>query len=130
MKVGTVKFLVIFFSIVLLSACNMEQKQQKQLIFFGVSDNWSVRYEVNMIDDNSETKGLIIKYIGNGPIPKEVEYSVDSMSGSVTDILDKNGTFKMSGSGCDGCAITRENQEIEAIIEWGNQSEIIPLTTE
>lgn len=28
-----------------------------------------------IIDEDSETKGFIIKYTGNGPIPKQLEYA-------------------------------------------------------
>lgn len=127
MNVRKGKILIIFFVIFLLSACSTEQKQ---LIFSGEGDNWSVRYEVTIIDENSENKGFIIKYTGNGPIPKQLEYSIDSTSGSGTDLLDENGVLKRVGFGCDGCAITRENQEIEAIIKWDDSSEIIPLAKE
>ncbi|MFJ8235461.1 phosphoadenosine phosphosulfate sulfotransferase [Ureibacillus sp. NPDC094379] len=127
MNVRKGKLLIIFFGILLLFACSTERKQ---LIFSGESDNWSVRYEVKIIDEDSETKGFIIKYTGNESIPKQLEYAIDSTSGSGTDLLDKKGVLKMAGSGCDGCAITREDQEIEAIIKWDDKSEIIPLVKE
>ena len=124
-------FLIILLSVFLLSACTEQNTEEKKLIFSGESDNWSVSYEADVITEtteNSETTGYTIQYIGNGPIPERIEYSIFRSSGSTT--LDQNGAYKTYGSSCSNCAVTSEDSEMEATIKWWNSSETIPLVLE
>lgn len=117
MNFSKVGILIILLGISLLSACN-----QIPLIFSGESDNWRVHYEVNKNDECRETSGYI-KYIGNEPIPEELEYSISNSTGTVP--LEGNGYTLPRG-----CTNANEDSEIEAIIKWDNKSETIPLIVE
>ncbi|MBO0588385.1 MULTISPECIES: hypothetical protein [unclassified Sporosarcina] len=120
MKISKTGILIIF-GISLLSAWT-----QKHLTFFGESENWSIHYEVENSNDYRGTIGNI-RNIGNAPIPEGLEYSISNSEGSAS--LEENGVFTMprSRNGCVGCTSSSENSEIEAIIKWDNNSELIPL---
>jgi len=111
-----IKFLVIFFSLLLLTACEGET-----FILYGESENWAVHYEVEKSADCQPTSGYI-KFKGNQPIPEKVEYAISNSSGDVP--VEENGTFMLP----NGCTNATEDSKIEAVIKWDNQSETIPLT--
>lgn len=126
MKAVQANVVLIVLGMFLLSACT----ESRQLVFSGASESWSVRYEVNIIDENSESTGYLIQYIGDGPNPEQIKYVIDSSSGSGEGLLDERGVLKMAGGSCDGCSITREDQKMEAVIEWNGRKETIPLVLE
>ena len=108
----------------LLSACG-----EIPITFFGKSDNWSVHYEITKQDDQDEQGKCAqdvryIKYIGNKPTPKMVEYSILNGTGVVP--LSEQGNHYLA----KGCINANEDTEIEAIIKWDGKSETIPLIVE
>lgn len=113
MKYGILIFLL---SVTLLSGCI-----QKELIFFGETENWRVQYVVTHDDVCNATKGYI-KYLGNEPMPERLELDIDKVEGaSIT--LDENGMFHL----LNGCSNATEGSELKAIIKWENKTETIPL---
>jgi len=116
MNFKSVRLWMIFLILLLSSGCDGET-----FIFSGESNNWSVHYEVEKGDSCQPTSGTI-KFIGNEPIPKKIEYSYDKASGVA--LLDEQGVFVLP----NGCTHETENSEIEITIKWDNQSETIPLT--
>ncbi|QQZ09928.1 hypothetical protein [Heyndrickxia vini] len=120
------KFLVIilFFSL-FLTACS----KIKVINFVGKSSNWDINYGVTVLDEDSESTNITIKYIGKDPIPKKITYSIETVSGksSGNEPLTESGVLKGSGGGCDGCSVVQENEEINAIITWNGKSETFKL---
>ncbi|MEK5080034.1 hypothetical protein MKX73_13985 [Solibacillus sp. FSL W7-1436] len=108
--------ILILFSIILLSACI-----QKDYTFFGESENWRVQYTVTDDSGCNSTKGYI-KYLGNDPMPEQLEFSVDNTEGASVS-LDENGMFFLPY----GCSNATEGSELKAKIKWNNQSETIQL---
>ncbi len=122
--------LIIIFSIFFISAC-VSKTIPKVLIFSGESDNWEVQYEVEEVEDvakdeeTSTTKGFI-KYIGAKPIPEDIKVSISTRSEEAK--LNDEGILTLSDQTCRGyCATESENSEIEAVIEWNNEKETLPL---
>ena len=108
--------LIFLLSVTLLSGCI-----QKDIIFFGESENWRVQYVVTDDNNCNATKGYI-QYTGNEPMPERVEFDLDNTEGaSVT--LNENGMFLFPY----GCSNATEGSELKAVIKWDNQSETIPL---
>ncbi|WP_043932774.1 hypothetical protein [Bacillus sp. EB01] len=96
--------------------------------FAGESENWQVIYEVNILDQDSESTNLIVKYIGAKPIPQKIKYVVEGLSGkSAGEDSLNNGVLKIGGHSCNGCAVTQENEEKKATITWNDKSDIIIL---
>ncbi|MFP3918567.1 hypothetical protein U5N28_12220 [Lysinibacillus telephonicus] len=121
----TIKRIYLVFLIismcVLLIGCS-----DKTLTFSGVSENWSVSYEVLIIENEREITTANFKYTGSEAIPDKIEYSLDSMVEG-TSTLDENGMLKIKGHNCSGCALTTEEQEIKATIKWNDNVDIIDL---
>ncbi|MDM5247996.1 MULTISPECIES: hypothetical protein [unclassified Lysinibacillus] len=111
-----IKFSVIFFGLLLLTACEGET-----FILYGESENWAVQYEVEKSADCQPTSGYI-KFIGTQPNPKKVEYDISNSTGDVP--IEENGTFTLP----NGCTNATEDSKIEAVIKWDSHSETIPLT--
>ncbi|MFJ7667179.1 hypothetical protein ACIQXI_08720 [Lysinibacillus sp. NPDC097195] len=111
-----IKYLVIFFSLLFLTACEGET-----FILYGESENWAVHYEVKKSTDCQPTSGYI-KFIGNQLIPEKIEYAISNSSGDVP--IEENGTFTLP----NGCTNATKDSEIDAVIKWDNQSETILLT--
>lgn len=114
------KVLIILFTVAtILSGC-----LEKPLTFIGESDTWKVHYEVTqvkkLVEECNTTSGYI-RHIGNEIKPKELEFSIDNKTGSIS--LDDNGMFSLF----KGCSNLSEGSEVEAIIKWDNQTEIIPM---
>ena len=121
MNFSKVGILIILLSMSLLSACG-----EIPIIFFGKSDNWSVHYEITEQDDQGKCAQDVryIKYIGNKPTPKMVEYSLLTESGIGP--VGQKGMVYFS----KGCINSFPDTEIEAIIKWDGKSETIPLIVE
>ncbi|MGP4108612.1 phosphoadenosine phosphosulfate sulfotransferase [Virgibacillus sp. L01] len=95
--------------------------------FQGESKHWEVEFEAAIRSESSESTGYTIRYIGDGEPPEEISYQVGSSSGNETL---QNEVLKSSGSYCSGCSITVEDQEIDAKIEWDEETENITLKNE
>jgi hypothetical protein len=119
------KALMLFlFSSVLLTACS----ESKLMNFVDESENWQVNYEVKVLDEDSESTNLTIKYIGEKPTPKEINYVVEGVSGKSEGegSLDK-GVLEIGGHSCSGCAVTQENEKLNATLTWNDTSETLIL---
>lgn len=108
--------ILILLTVTLLTACI-----QKDYVFFGESENWRVQYTVTDDSGCNSTKGYI-KYLGNDPMPEQLEFSVDKVEGASIS-LDENGMFFLPY----GCSNATEGSELKANIKWENQSETIQL---
>lgn len=119
------KALMLFlFCSVLLTACS----ESKLMNFVGESENWQVNYEVNVLDEDSESTNITIKYIGEKPIPKEIIYVVEGVSGkSEGEGSLNNGVLEIGGHSCSGCAVIQENEKLNATITWNDTSETLIL---
>lgn len=127
------KALMLFlFCSVLLTACS----ESKLMNFVGESENWQVNYEVNVLDEDSESTNITIKYIGEKPIPKEIIYVVEGVSGksegegslnSEGEGSLNNGVLEIGGHSCSGCAVIQENGKLNATITWNDTSETLIL---
>lgn len=114
--------LIFLLGMSLLSACG-----EIPITFSGESDNWSVHYEVSETNEKGKcARGddRHIRYIGNKPIPKRLEYSISTESGDAP--LFEQGIHTLG----NGCLHADTGMEIEAIIKWNGKSETIPLTVE
>ncbi|MGE7092007.1 hypothetical protein ACQKII_11255 [Lysinibacillus sp. NPDC048646] len=116
------KIFTILFCIMFLSGC-----MPKVMTFSGENENWEVQFEVSydkIKNDKCGATSGYIRYIGDKPIPKQIEYTIDhDLETSGLDSLDKNGVFTMA----KGCSNAVEGTEVEIKIKWDNQSETIPL---
>ncbi|MFC4409683.1 hypothetical protein ACFOZY_04445 [Chungangia koreensis] len=124
MKYGKVCFWIILLSIVL-SACG-----QKNLIFSGENENWSVHYEFIQVGESVESTGYI-KYIGPEPTPDRIDYQldIDTMSGNGP--LAGNGIMYLLKSSClRNCSLPSGDSEFEAIVKWDEETERITLKLE
>ncbi|CRK84632.1 hypothetical protein [Neobacillus massiliamazoniensis] len=116
--------MLLLISSILLTACS----DSKVINFEGKSDNWQVIYSVNLLDKNSESSKVTIKYIGVKPIPKKIKYSVETATGNTSGETHlKNGVLVTGESSCSGCSVTQENEKITATITWKDESETIIL---
>lgn len=108
------------FVFLFLIACST----QKTYHFKGESENWHVDNTIDIIDNDSEFERIKIKYIGDNEIPEEIYYEIKGNSGNT---LLNDGVFKTSDSACYGCALTKENEEIDVTIEWNGKSDSFTL---
>nr|TXF85925.1 hypothetical protein FTX54_07565 [Alkalicoccus halolimnae] len=97
--------------------------------FLGSSENWEVVYEVDISNGNEEESTGTIEYIGEGNAPETLEYyRIGSTEGTGRALND--GVADTGRTGCEGCAVTREDEEIEVEVTWNGQTENLTLTTE
>ena len=109
---------------VFLTACS----DSKLMNFTGKSENWLLNYQVNVLDEDTESTNLTIKYIGKNPTPREIHYVVEGVSGkSEGNVTLDNEDLKIGGHSCSGCAVTQEKEKIKANITWNHQSETLIL---
>ncbi|MGY0694682.1 hypothetical protein ACW2QC_18190 [Virgibacillus sp. FSP13] len=120
------KSLFLFVIIALhLVACS-----QKTLTFTGESDNWSVRYTAHIHDSDSESIEYAIRYTGEKPAPETIDYELGSLSVHGGIINKDSSAVTSKGSSCSGCAVTQEDEEIEAVIKWKGHTESFTLTAD
>jgi hypothetical protein len=116
--------MLFLISSVLLTACS----ESKLMNFTGKSENWQLNYQVNVLDEDSESTNLTIKYIGKKPTPREIHYVVEGVFGkSEGNVTLNNEELKIGGDSCSGCAVTQEKEKIKANITWNHQSETLIL---
>ncbi|MRH43276.1 hypothetical protein GH741_11350 [Aquibacillus halophilus] len=109
----------------------------KKLEFVGTSENWDVVYEVTIHAEDSESNGLLVKYIGEDPPPQEIDYQLSSgedgentiASGNRISLI-RSGVAEVANSSCSGCSITFDFQKFNATIEWNGNSESMVLSNE
>lgn len=112
------------FVFLLLVACSGQQTYH----FKGDSENWNVDYSIDIKGNNSESGDITIKYIGENETPIEINYEINSRSGSSSGNMELNdGVLKTSAPTCSGCAVTKENEELDVTIEWDGKTESFTL---
>lgn len=115
---------LICFVLLLLTACT----NQKTFHFHGESENWDVRYVVDIVGENSESSSIVIRYFGEASVPEKIYYYIDHGSGASSgNVSLDEGVLRTSGGSCSGCAVTKENEEIDVIIEWNGETENFTL---
>ena len=117
------KIVILLFTVTtILSGC-----LEKPLIFVGESDNWKVHYEIAQVKKPdgacNRTSGNII-YTGTDSTPERIEFSIDQAKGNVP--LEENDMFTL----LNGCSNLVEGSEVEAIIKWNDQTDVIPLVVQ
>ncbi|WP_106497255.1 hypothetical protein [Lentibacillus sp. Marseille-P4043] len=122
MKKSLFLFVIIAFILV---SCS-----QKTLTFTGGSDNWSVRYTAHIHETDSESIEYAIRYIGEKPAPETIDYELGSLSVHGRIVNKDTSAVTSKGGSCFGCAVTQEDEEIEAVIMWNGKTESFTLTPE
>ena len=118
-------FLLLIISFVL-AGCS----EQKKLVFNGESDNWSVNYIAQVHSSDSEEVDYTIRYIGEEPAPKTIDYQIGDDLVKGQSLNDKNNSVKKDGESCSGCAVTLEGDEIKMTIKWNENAETLTLTSD
>jgi hypothetical protein len=86
--------MLLLFSSVLLTVCSAS----KLMNFVGESENWQVNYEVNVLDEDSESTNITINYIGENPTPKAINYVLEGVTGqSEGEVSVNNGVSNIGG---------------------------------
>lgn len=106
---------IIIFSVLFLSACSNSDEGR---FYTGESDNWEATYW--------EGGELIIKYVGEEPLPSEnvnyiVKYGQKTREGNrplIEGVLEIDETFSGNGNG---------HNDIEVTINWEMHSEVLKL---
>jgi Uri superfamily endonuclease len=95
------------------------------MTFSGKSKHWHADYYVQVTSKDSEASHIIIKYTGDKPMPKEIEYHVKAVSHGLggTDYLTDGGILQSGESRCHGCATTSEDEKIKITIKWQGKTE-------
>lgn len=113
--------------VLMLSACS----NTKTLNFFGESDQWSAELKVTQTKDGYEKQELKLSYRGEDlNSVGEISYKVETNAGGfgVGDVnLDENGIIKAINEGNPTNAKVIEESEVEVIVEWNDNSEVIKL---
>lgn len=122
----TLPVLLLVF-VLMLSACS----NTKTLNFSGESDNWSAELKVTQTKDGYEKQEFKLSYRGGdlnsvGEFSYKVETNVGGF-GSVDVHLDDNGIIKAINEGNPTNAKFTEESEVEVIVEWNDNSEVIKL---
>ncbi|WP_342535426.1 hypothetical protein MHI04_06465 [Lysinibacillus sp. FSL K6-1151] len=106
------KVLTILLCVMFVSGC-----MPKVLTFVGENENWEVQFEVTsdkMKSDQCGATSGTIRYIGDQPLPKEVNYTLKhGIETSGSDSLDKNGVILMG----EGCSNALQDTEVEITIK-------------
>ncbi|SET10947.1 hypothetical protein SAMN05216389_105198 [Oceanobacillus limi] len=90
-----------------------------------------MEYIVYINSSTSEEGELSIKYTGEEQVPNTINYKVGAYSGEGRPLGDDNSPTSITRStGCSGCSVTEENDEIDVEIEWNGNSETFTLTSE
>ncbi|REJ10982.1 hypothetical protein [Halobacillus trueperi] len=102
---------------------------QKTLHFQEESEEWEVEYIADVKSEDSESTSLHITYVGEGEAPEHINYNLDSPTGGREGdyVLLNDGMVQQMGNFCSGCAVTKENHEIQVTIEWGEREETFDL---
>lgn len=102
---------------------------QKTLHFQEESEEWQVEYIADVKSEDSESTSLHITYVGEEKAPEHINYILDSPTGSGEGdyVLLNDGMVQQMGNFCSGCAVTKENHEIQVTIEWGEREETFDL---
>lgn len=118
------KTILLCFLFLFLVACS----NQQTYYYKGESENWDVKYTINVTGKDSQSGDIMIRYIGDNEIPKEINYEINSSSGTVSGNHELNdGVLETSGSTCSGCGVTKENAELDVTINWDGKSDSFTL---
>lgn len=135
MKLKMIISVISIFVLLTISACSQDEKEY---IFYGTSNNWVVKYETE-ISESKQWSDFSFEYIGEEPPPSTFGYNLKS---DWFDLSDKEEQFnhpdKNINSGNTECTgpplnsescnvIIKDNETMEAKIEWNGNSEVIVL---
>jgi hypothetical protein len=116
--------------VLMLSACGNAQT----LNFSGESDLWSAELQVTQTKDDYEKQEFKLSYKGeNLNSVGEFSYKVETNAGGFGSgdvILDDNGIIKAINEGNPTNAKVTEESEVEVIVKWNDNSEVIKLDLE
>ena len=98
--------------------------------FSGSSEHWDVIYVIDASNQTEQIETGTIKYTGEDPVPKTIDYILEYQGGNASEIgipLDE-GVTNTEKRACNGCAAIQEDEEIEVEIMWNGQTENLILT--
>ena len=136
MKSNMLLSVISIFLLLTLSACSQDEIEYN---FYGTSNNWVVKYETEI----SEAKGwadFSFEYVGEEAAPEMFGYNLKSKWFELTSKEERfnhqDNNINSGNSECTGppinnesCAvIIRDDEIMEAKIEWNGKSEVIVLT--
>jgi hypothetical protein len=121
---------LLFVLVFMLSACS----NAKTLNFSGESDQWSADLKVTQTKDDYEKQEFKLSYKGEDlNSVGEFSYNVETNAGGFGSSgvkLDDNGILKAIDQGNPTNAKVIEESEVEVIVEWNDNSEVIKLDLE
>ncbi|AZN43441.1 hypothetical protein [Paenibacillus albus] len=101
-------------------------------MYKGHTDNWSAVYYVYKLKDNeNHTSKMILKYIGEKPLPaEELSYKFDTVggggAGSLSTADSKDGIYNLGYSESNG-SLASQDSIVKMQVNWSGVSEIIEL---
>lgn len=113
--------IAVVFIVFLMSGC----AGQKMLYFDGESENWKVKYVINVTADNNSEQGTVtILYTGDGQTPDRISYTIEGASGEISGNMPlENGALETSGSHCSGCATAEKDDQFNVTIAWDGKTD-------
>ncbi|KPN95073.1 hypothetical protein [Lysinibacillus sp. ZYM-1] len=135
MKSNMLLSVISIFLLLTLSACSQDEKEYN---FYGTSNNWVVKYETE-ISEAKEWADFSFEYVGEEAAPEMFGYNLKSKWFELTskeELFNHQDNINSGNSECTGppinkesCAVIIKDDEImEAKIEWNGNSEVIVLT--
>lgn len=134
MKLHKILGVVLIFLSLSLSACSQDGEEYS---FGGKSENWIVKYETK-ISEESEWADFSLEYVGNEPSPEMFGYNIKSSwfeLGENENTFNEEDNVHSGNSQCTGppindesCEVSiSENENMEAVLEWNGESEVIEM---
>lgn len=122
------KIILLMVIIIILSGCANGDRYN----FSGSSENWDVRYVVDVSRETSQQESGTIKYVGEGSAPETINYEIKANAGVAagTEVTLDDGVANTGYGACEGCAVIQKDEEIEVEIKWDGQIENLILTTD
>ncbi|MGE7921363.1 hypothetical protein ACQKM9_20845 [Viridibacillus sp. NPDC093762] len=134
MKLHKILGVVFIFLSLTLSACSQDGKEYS---FYGKSKNWIVMYETEISEERGSAD-YSIEYIGKEPAPEIFGYNIKSSwfeFGVNEETFNEENNVHSGNSECtgppsndDSCEVSiKENEKMEAVLEWNGKSEVIEM---
>ncbi|MDG5471475.1 hypothetical protein P6709_06925 [Jeotgalibacillus sp. ET6] len=122
------KVLSLLILMLLLSACANGDRYN----FSGSSDHWDVFFTADVSDESSQSITGTIKYTGEEPVPKTIDYTFKRDGGNLEgrDLMVEEDAVNIGKLSCEDCAVTQEDDQMEVEITWNGQSENLRLSND